>query len=152
MYSVFLSFMSYDFCLFFSFKSCCYFFVRFCSWCYYVLCILTWCRLCLYLLMARKLDPIKDIDDKKETLKLVVRVKDLWFVQNRDNSRHMELILLDQKVMQLWCCFMCCCFMCLCCYFYAFFFQGDMIPAMVKKENLCLWEEKSGRGSNLYNA
>jgi len=50
--------------------------------------------------MARKLDLIKDIDDKKETLKLAVRVKDLWFVQNRDNSRHMELILLDQKVMQ----------------------------------------------------
>ncbi|QCE04199.1 hypothetical protein DEO72_LG8g2232 [Vigna unguiculata] len=47
--------------------------------------------------MARKLDLIKDIDDKKETLKLAVRVKDLWFVQNRDNSRHMELILLDQK-------------------------------------------------------
>ncbi|QCD97274.1 hypothetical protein DEO72_LG6g1984 [Vigna unguiculata] len=47
--------------------------------------------------MARKLDLIKHIDDKKETLKLAVRVKDLWFVQNRDNSRHMELILLDQK-------------------------------------------------------
>jgi len=119
MYSMFLSFMSYGFSLFFPFKSCCYFFVRFCSWCYYVVCMLTWCRLCLYLLMARKLDLIKDIDDKKETLKLVVRVKDLWFVQNRDNSRHIELILLDQKVMQLWCYFMCCCFMC--CYFYAFF-------------------------------
>jgi len=32
----------------------------------YVVCMLTWCRLCLYLLMARKLDLIKDIDDKKE--------------------------------------------------------------------------------------
>ena len=48
--------------------------------------------------MARKFDLIKDIDDKKETLKLAVRVKDLWFVQNRDTNRHMELILLDQKV------------------------------------------------------
>jgi len=68
--------------------------------------------------MARKLDMIKDIDDKKETLKLAVRVKDLWFVQNRDNNRHMELILLDQKVMKLCCCFMCC-------FFYAFcFFSG----------------------------
>jgi len=74
----------------------------------------------------------------KETLKLAVRVKDLWFVQNRDNSHHMELILLDQKVMQLCCCFMCC-------YVYVFF-QGDMIPTMVKKEDLCLWEEKVVEG------
>ena len=48
--------------------------------------------------MARKFDWIKEIDEKKETLKLVVRVKDLWFVQNWDMNRHMELILLDQKV------------------------------------------------------
>ena len=45
--------------------------------------------------MARIFDLIKDIDEKKETLKLGVRVKDLWFVQNRDTNRHMELILLD---------------------------------------------------------
>ncbi|XP_027935594.1 uncharacterized protein LOC114190767 [Vigna unguiculata] len=77
-------------------------------------------RLCLYVVMARKLDLIKDIDDKKETLKLAVRVKDLWFVQNRDNSRHMEMILLDHK--------------------------GDMIAAMVRKEDLCLWEEKVVEG------
>jgi len=51
----------------------------------------------------------------------------------------MELILLDQKVMQLYCYFMCC-------YFYAFFFKGDMIPAMVKKEDLSLWEEKVVEG------
>ncbi|QCE14988.1 hypothetical protein DEO72_LG11g1996 [Vigna unguiculata] len=52
--------------------------------------------------MARKLDMIKDIDDKKETLKLAVRVKDLWFVQNQDNNRHMKLILLDQKILLEW--------------------------------------------------
>ncbi|XP_027905863.1 uncharacterized protein LOC114165436 [Vigna unguiculata] len=70
--------------------------------------------------MARKFDLIKDIDEKKETLKLAVRVKDLWFVQNRDTNRHMEFILLDQK--------------------------GDMIPAMVKKEDIDLWEEKLVEG------
>ena len=53
--------------------------------------------------MARKFDLIKDIDDKKETLKLAVRVKDLWFVENRDTNRHMELILLDLKVNQVCC-------------------------------------------------
>jgi len=46
---------------------------------------------------------VKDIDEKKETLKLVVRVKDLWFVQNWDTSRHIELILLDQKVKKFRC-------------------------------------------------
>jgi len=53
--------------------------------------------------MARIFDLIKDIDEKKETLKLGVRVKDLWFVQNRDTNRHMELILLDQKVNKVCC-------------------------------------------------
>jgi len=53
--------------------------------------------------MARKFDWIKEIDEKKETLKLVVRVKDLWFVQNWDMNRHMELILLDQKVNKVCC-------------------------------------------------
>jgi len=53
--------------------------------------------------MARKFDLIKDIDEKKETLKLAVRVKDLWFVQNRDTNRHMKLILLDQKVNKVCC-------------------------------------------------
>jgi len=53
--------------------------------------------------MARKFDLIKDIDEKKETLKLVVRVKDLWFVHNRNTNRHMELILLDQKVNKMCC-------------------------------------------------
>ncbi|QCD98883.1 ATP-dependent RNA helicase UAP56/SUB2 [Vigna unguiculata] len=36
--------------------------------------------------MARKLDLIKDIDDKKETLKLAVRVKDLWFEFRRSKA------------------------------------------------------------------
>ena len=30
--------------------------------------------------------------------------------------------------------------------FLCFFFQGDMISAMVKKEDLCLWEEKVVEG------
>ena len=34
----------------------------------YIVCMLTWCRLCLYLLMARKLDLIKDIDDNKRNI------------------------------------------------------------------------------------
>ena len=49
--------------------------------------------------MARKFDMIKDIDGKRETLKLVVRIVDLWFVESWDSKRNMEMILTDQKVM-----------------------------------------------------
>jgi len=42
---------------------------------------------------------IKDIDGKRETLKLVVRIVDLWFVESWDSKRNMEMILTDQKVM-----------------------------------------------------
>ena len=48
--------------------------------------------------MARKFDMIKDIDGKRETLKLV-RIVDLWFVESWDSKRNMEMILTDQKVM-----------------------------------------------------
>jgi len=46
---------------------------------------------------------IKYINEKKETLKLAVRVKDLWFVHNWDTNRHIKLILLDQKVNKVCC-------------------------------------------------
>ena len=42
---------------------------------------------------------IKDIDGKRETLKLAVRIVDLWFVESWDSKRNMEMILTDQKVM-----------------------------------------------------
>jgi len=42
---------------------------------------------------------IKDIDGKRETLKLAVRIVDLWFVESWDSKRNMEMILTDRKVM-----------------------------------------------------
>jgi len=94
--------------------------------------------------MAKKFDMIKDINEKKETLKLAVRVKDLWFVQNWDTRRHMELILLDQKVKEFCCSLYFRCGMIF--FLLTFFCQGSMIPAMVKKEDLGLWEEKLVEG------
>jgi len=38
--------------------------------------------------MTKKFDLINDIDGKRETLKLGVRITDLWIVQNRDSSKH----------------------------------------------------------------
>jgi len=49
--------------------------------------------------MAKKFDMIKDIDGRRETLKLVVRIVDLWYVESWDSKRSMELVLMDQKVM-----------------------------------------------------
>jgi len=49
--------------------------------------------------MTKKFDHIKDSDGKRETLKLVVRIVDLWFVGSWDSKRNMEMVLTDQKVM-----------------------------------------------------
>ncbi|XP_027915952.1 uncharacterized protein LOC114175379 [Vigna unguiculata] len=72
--------------------------------------------------MARKFDMIKDIDGKRETLKLVVRIVDLWFVESWESKRNMEMILTDQK--------------------------GDVIPAMIKKEDISTWEDKLKEGES----
>jgi len=49
--------------------------------------------------MARKVDFIGWINRQKETLKLCVRIGDLWFIQNHDSNTHLEMILMDEKVM-----------------------------------------------------
>jgi len=38
--------------------------------------------------MVKKLDMISDIDDKRETLKVAIRIKDLWYVEKRDCNKH----------------------------------------------------------------
>jgi len=45
--------------------------------------------------MAKKLEMIKDIDGKRETLKLGVQVVDHWYVQTRDSNLQLEIILMD---------------------------------------------------------
>jgi len=48
--------------------------------------------------MAKKLDMIKDINRKRKTLKLGVRVVDHWYVQSRDSNLQLEMILMDENV------------------------------------------------------
>jgi len=48
--------------------------------------------------MAKKLDMIKDIYGRRETLKLGFRVLDLWYIHNRESNVHLEMILIDQMV------------------------------------------------------
>ncbi|XP_027927634.1 uncharacterized protein LOC114184525 [Vigna unguiculata] len=66
--------------------------------------------------MAKKLDMIKDIDGKRETLKLGVRVVDHWYVQSRDSTLQLEMILMDEN--------------------------ADKIHCIVRREEFDLWDSK----------
>ena len=48
--------------------------------------------------MARFPDKIQDIGGSKGTLKLVVRITDLWFVGTPDKSEQAEMIIVDCNV------------------------------------------------------
>lgn len=48
--------------------------------------------------MARRMDFIRDINNTKDTLKLAVRIIDLWFVQAKDKSEQAEMIIMDENV------------------------------------------------------
>ena len=48
--------------------------------------------------MARIPDNIKDINGSKETLKLIVRITDLWFLGTRDKSEQAEMVIVDSNV------------------------------------------------------
>jgi len=49
--------------------------------------------------MAKKFDMVKDVNGNWETLKLRVWINDLWEVENRDVGKHIEMILVDDKVL-----------------------------------------------------
>ncbi|KAH1256945.1 hypothetical protein GmHk_03G007011 [Glycine max] len=46
-------------------------------------------------IMARAPDTIKSINGSKETLKLVVRIIDIWFVGTSNNSKQAEMVIID---------------------------------------------------------
>ncbi|KAG4957194.1 hypothetical protein JHK85_043574 [Glycine max] len=52
------------------------------------------------IIIARILDKIKDIDGSKETLKLVVRITDLWFVGMPNKSEQAEMIIVDSDFLE----------------------------------------------------
>ncbi|KAG5071600.1 hypothetical protein JHK86_006811 [Glycine max] len=64
--------------------------------------------------MARIPDKIKNINGSKETLKLVVRITDLWFVGTPDKSEQAEMVIVD--------------------------FDGDEIHVVCKQDQLKSWK------------
>ncbi|KAG4949706.1 hypothetical protein JHK86_042945 [Glycine max] len=66
------------------------------------------------IIIARILDKIKDIDGSKETLKLVVRITDLWFVGMPNKSEQAEMIIVDS--------------------------DGDQIHVVCKRDQLKSWK------------
>jgi len=49
-------------------------------------------------IMAHTLDKIKSIDSSRETLKLVVRITNLWFVGIPNKSEQAEMVIVDSDV------------------------------------------------------
>lgn len=49
-------------------------------------------------IMAHTLDKIKSIDGSRETLKLVVRITNLWFVGIPNKSEQAEMVIVDSDV------------------------------------------------------
>ena len=41
---------------------------------------------------------LKDMDDIRETLKIGVRIIDMWMVENCDNNVHLEMVVMDKEV------------------------------------------------------
>ena len=52
----------------------------------------------LFRLMARIVDKIKIIDGSKETLKLAVRITELWFVGMPGRSEQAEMVIVDSDI------------------------------------------------------
>ena len=48
--------------------------------------------------MARISDKIKSIDGSRETLKLAVRIMDLWFIGTPNKSEQAEMVTVDSEV------------------------------------------------------
>jgi len=48
--------------------------------------------------MARAPDKIKSIDGSKETLKLAVRITNLWFIGIPSKSEQVEMVIVDSDV------------------------------------------------------
>ncbi|XP_028242093.1 uncharacterized protein LOC114420380 [Glycine soja] len=53
------------------------------------------CKLQLACIMAHSPDKIKSIDGSKETLKLSVRISDLWFIGTPNKSEQAEMVFVD---------------------------------------------------------
>ena len=49
-------------------------------------------------IMARTPDKIKSIDGSRETLKLAVRITDLWFVGTPNKSEQAEMVIVDSDL------------------------------------------------------
>ncbi|KAG4996602.1 hypothetical protein JHK84_027637 [Glycine max] len=76
--------------------------------------------------MARIPNKIHDINGSKETLKLAVRITDLWFVGTPDKSEQAEMIIVDSNVSLL--------------FFIFVHNQGDQIHAIFKRDQLKSWK------------
>ncbi|KAL3000772.1 hypothetical protein AAZX31_09G231900 [Glycine max] len=64
--------------------------------------------------MARCRDFIRDIDNTNDTLKLAIRIINMWFVETKDKSEQAEMIIMDENI--------------------------DKIHVLIRKEGLKTWK------------
>ncbi|KAE9584966.1 hypothetical protein Lalb_Chr25g0284021 [Lupinus albus] len=50
--------------------------------------------------LSRPFDFIKDLNDSKHLWKIAVRITQIWYVQIPSKLGHLEMILMDSKVIQ----------------------------------------------------
>lgn len=48
--------------------------------------------------MTRPIEDVRDINDSKYLWKIVVRIRDLWYVKSVSNKEHLKMVLVDAKV------------------------------------------------------
>ncbi|XP_058732606.1 replication protein A 70 kDa DNA-binding subunit A-like [Vicia villosa] len=66
--------------------------------------------------MSRNFSPIKDVNDSKETWRLVVRVVDFWSVINNKGKEHLEMVIMDVS--------------------------GDRIQVLIRSDNTPKWKAR----------
>ncbi|XP_058751126.1 uncharacterized protein LOC131624172 [Vicia villosa] len=66
--------------------------------------------------MSRKFSSLKDINDSKETWRLVIRVVDLWSVINNKGKEHLEMVIMDA--------------------------MGDRIQVLIRADHTPKWKER----------
>ena len=93
----YLSYLWFDLSLFFSINNILFVVVIMLCGCF-VVSISMYDFEFLFRLVAHITDKIKTIDGSKETLKLAIRITELWFVGTPDRSEQAEMVIVDSNV------------------------------------------------------
>lgn len=52
--------------------------------------------------MACPIENVKDINDFKYLWKIVVKIRNMWFITSMSNKEHLETVIIDAKIYVLY--------------------------------------------------